>query len=196
MSDRGRPHIRAFLAIPLPESLKQAIGKLQRTLVGEAPEVRWVKPESLHLTLRFFGETTQEDLEKIKVSMLSVKRIQQPFAVEVKSLGAFPSPRRPRVLWLGLPPRMPLQELYESCQGELEKHGLSPEQRPFAPHLTIGRIRQQGSDLSALTDSYATYGCGELPISRIVLFESRLQRHGAKHIPLQTIELSGADFPE
>lgn len=195
MPAKEQTGIRTFLAIPLTEALERAVDKVQKELDEETDGVRWTRPGNRHLTLRFFGETAQEDLEKIKVSMLSVKRIQRPFAVEVRGLGAFPTPGRPRVLWLGLTPRAPLQGLYRTCQEELQKLGVAPETRPFAPHLTIGRIRRHGSDLRRLTESYAARSFGELPVSQIVLYESRLRKSGAEHIPIENIELSGNDLP-
>lgn len=196
MTNRSQKGLRTFLAIPLPESLKKQIGTIQSDLQERSSGVRWVKPDNLHLTLRFFGETSHEDLEKIKGSMLSVERIQKPFEVEVQGLGAFPSPRRPRVLWLGLTPGAPLVDFFRVCQQALEQAGIPPEQRPLAPHLTIGRLRQHGSDLSALTESYAQRSFGTLPVTQAVLYESRLHQHGAEHLPLQTMKLSGADTPE
>ena len=94
--------VRAFLAIPLPWQLQESIRVIQTELQASIAEARWTRPENLHLTLHFFGKIEQETLEKLKVSVLSVKGCQRPFQVEVKGLGAFPSPHRPRVIWLGL----------------------------------------------------------------------------------------------
>ena len=82
---------RVFLAIPLPRQLKDSISAVQRQLQTQIPYARWIPPKNLHLTLHFFGEIGQETLEKIKVSVLSVKRCKRPFLVEVKGLGAFPN---------------------------------------------------------------------------------------------------------
>jgi len=97
--------VRAFLAIPLPRQLQESIHCIQTELQASITEARWTIPDNLHLTLHFFGEIEQETLEKLKVSVLSVKGCQRPFQVGVKGLGAFPDPHRPRVIWLGLEPR-------------------------------------------------------------------------------------------
>jgi len=81
---------RVFLAIPLPQQLKDSISAVQRQLQTQIPYARWTPPKNLHLTLHFFGEIGQETLEKIKVSVLSVKGCNRPFLVEVKGLGAVP----------------------------------------------------------------------------------------------------------
>ncbi|MDH3997797.1 MAG: RNA 2',3'-cyclic phosphodiesterase [Desulfuromonadales bacterium] len=179
--------VRAFVAIPLPETLKQAIAALQRQLKPMAGGIRWSHLKTIHLTVRFFGETTQENLEKIKASMLSVKRSQRSFQVTVGKLGAFPDLQRPRVVWLGITPEAPLRQLYSNFTTELTRHGIAPEARGFSPHLTIGRLRQRGSGspLSAWAEDSAPLG--ELQVAEMVLYQSRLHQSGAEHIPLLTV---------
>lgn len=181
--------VRAFLAIPLPPALQDAIRALQKELGAQLPEVRWTRPENLHLTLHFFGEISQESLEKIKVSVLCVKGCQAPFSVAVGGLGAFPGPRRPRVIWLGLDPAEQLRQLHGNCAAVLRKAGIVTEPRPYMPHLTIGRLKQQQPDLSALCAASGKAVVGRLPVDRLVLYESRLQPGGAEHIPLMTVNL-------
>jgi 2'-5' RNA ligase len=190
--------VRVFLAIPLPQQLKGAIQTLQKNLRSQIAGVRWVRPENLHLTLHFFGEVEQETLEKIKVSVLSVTGCNRPFAVEVKGLGAFPNRRRPRVLWLGLEPKDQLMQVYENCRQSLQQAGVATESRPYSPHLTIGRLRQPKSGLSALTELDSSIGdemIGRFSADRLVLFESRLQPGGAEHIPLLTVSLDKIHNP-
>ena len=181
--------VRAFLAIPLPRQLQEAVRELQRNLGSKIQDVRWTRPESLHLTLFFFAGTTQENLEKVKVSVLSVKRCQRPFSVEVKGLGAFPNLHRPRVIWIGLEPMEHLRQLHGVCLRSLRAAGIATESRPYSPHLTIGRLRQQKPDLAALCKTMGQVPVGRLPIDRLVLFESRLHPEGAEHIPLLTVTL-------
>ncbi len=184
--------VRVFLAIPLPQQLKAAIQTLQNNLRSQMAGVRWVRPENLHLTLHFFGEVEQETLEKIKVSVLSVKGCNRPFMIEVKGLGAFPNRRRPRILWLGLDPKDQLRQVYENCRQSLQQAGVTTELRPYSPHLTIGRLRQPKSgltDLTGLDSSIGSAVIGRFAADRLVLFESRLQPGGAEHIPLLTVSL-------
>jgi len=183
--------LRVFLAIPLPVPLQNSIVALQENLRAQIPLARWTRSENLHLTLHFFGEVTQEYLEKLKVSVLSVKGCQRPFSVEVKGLGAFPSPHRPRVIWLGLEPEDQLRQLYVNCMDILSEAGLVTAAGPYTPHLTIGRLRQQKPDLTDLCHSGTRSSIGRLPVDRLVLYESRLHPGGAEHIPRLTVKLDG-----
>lgn len=185
--------VRAFLAVPLPTALQQEIAALQRELSGALAGVRWTAPDTIHLTLHFFGNIRTVDLEKIRASMLSVKLREKAFQVEVLGLGAFPDRRRPRVVWLGLTPAEPLHLLQQSCQEQLGQIGFPAESRAFAPHLTIGRFREHAPDLGTLFAAQAGRKIGSLPVGQLVLFESRLLPDGARHIPLFTVPLERDD---
>ena len=186
---------RVFLAIPLPQHLKDSISAVQRQLQTLIPSARWIPPENLHLTLHFFGGIGQETLEKIKVSVLSVKGCKRPFLVEVKGLGAFPGRHRPRVLWLDLEPKDQLRQLHQDCNKALLRAGVATESRPYSPHLTIGRLRQQKTDLTDLFNTVGHQRIGQLPINELILFKSRLKPGGAEHIPLLTVSLDENDNP-
>ena len=179
--------VRVFLGVPLTEQLQNAIRSLQGDLKSRIRDIRWTRPENLHLTLHFFGETKQENLEKIRVSMLSVKRCHRPFLVDVIGLGAFPSLRRPRVIWLGLNPQNLLGQLHRDCRRALHAAGLVTDSRQYSPHLTIGRARHRMNELTALGNELDNQLIGHLPIDSLILYESRLSPAGAKHIPLFTI---------
>lgn len=181
--------LRIFLAVPLEACLQQQLSVLQRRLGDALPGVRWARPETIHLTLRFFAGVTQEDLEKIKDSVLSVKRLQRVFKVEAKGLGVFPDPVRPRVLWLGLEPVTPLQELYRHCQTALTRAGLPPEPRPFRPHLTLGRWREAGPDLRRTLRGWTPQAFGPLEVRQLVVYQSHLHPDGARHDPLLRVDL-------
>ncbi len=182
-------HCRAFLAIPLPQQLRDSVSAFQRQLQTQIPDARWVRPKNLHLTLHFFGEIGEESLEKIKVSVLSVKGCRRPFLVEVKGLGAFPHLHRPRILWLGLEPKAQLRQIHHDCSKALHQAGAATETRPYSPHLTIGRLRQPQLGLTDLFSSAGQTHIGRLPVDKLVLFESRLQPGGAEHFPLLTVDL-------
>jgi 2'-5' RNA ligase len=179
--------VRAFLAIPLPWQLQESIRLIQTELQASIGEARWTRPENLHLTLHFFGKVEQETLEKLKVSVLSVKGCQRSFQVEVKGLGAFPRPQRPRVIWLGLEPRGPLEQLHRATGQCLHQAGLTTDPRPYSPHLTIGRTRGDKLDLTRLFSSMQQKTIEPLTVDRLVLYESRLRPEGAQHIPLLTV---------
>jgi 2'-5' RNA ligase len=179
--------VRAFLAIPLPRQLQESIRVIQTELQASIAEARWTRPENLHLTLHFFGEIDQETLEKLKVSVLSIKGCQRPFQVEVKGLGAFPNPYRPRVIWLGLKPRGQLEQLHRAIEPCLSQAGLTTDSRPYSPHLTIGRLRGDKLDLTELFRSMQQKRIEPLTVDRYILYESRLHPEGAQHVPLLTV---------
>ena len=185
--DTDRQSPRVFLAVPLPRQLKNSVSTIQKQLQTRIAGARWVRSENLHLTVHFFGETEQEALEKISVSVLSVKRCQRPFLVEVKRLGAFPNLHRPRILWLDLEPKDQLRQLHRDLRQCLHQVGITTESRPYTPHLTIGRLRQQTSDLTDLYKSVGQTLVGRMPVDKLVLFKSRLHPDGAEHIPLLTV---------
>jgi len=187
--------VRAFLAIPLPRQLQDSISSIQRQLQTKIPDTRWVDPKNLHLTLHFFGEIAQETLEKIKVSVLSVKGCKRPFQVEVKGLGAFPNPHRPRILWLDLEPTDQLKQLHQNYSEALHQTGVFLESRPYSPHLTIGRLRQPQPDLTDLFHSVGRRSIGMLTVDKLILYESHLRPGGAEHIPLLTVNLDEIDIP-
>jgi len=187
--------VRTFLAIPIPAHIQSAIEDLQKGLKKQLPDVRWVKADNLHLTLHFFGEVSQETLERIKVSVLSVKGCQQPFRVDIKGFGAFPNLRRPRVLWLGLRQLGPLRQIHRAIQEALELSGIPTDTRGYSPHLTIGRVRNTSADLTKQGVTLSDTELGHFDVDRIVLYESRLQPAGAQHIPLLTVTLDEPGEP-
>ncbi|MBE0598659.1 MAG: RNA 2',3'-cyclic phosphodiesterase [Desulfuromonadales bacterium] len=180
------PSLRAFLAVPLPAELVRQAQELCRHLQAKLPGVRWVRPEAMHLTLRFFPDLPEESLEKIGEVMLSVGRLHSPFQVTVTGVGAFPSPARPRVIWLGITDCQPLLELYSTLDQSLERVGFPGEDRSFSPHLTLGRSRGPLPGARTVLERYHERAYGTLEVERLVLFESRLQPSGALHLPRKT----------
>lgn len=180
--------VRTFLAIPLSEEVRREAGRIRGRLAEALPRVRWAAPETLHLTLKFFGDVPEESLERIGEVVLSVGRLQPPFRVEFVGVGAFPSPARPRVFWLGvkgdaLPP------FHAALEEALAAIGIPRDDRPFSPHLTLGRSRDRTAAPRALLDAYREATCGALLVDKIVLFESRLHPSGAIHLPRKTVFL-------
>jgi 2'-5' RNA ligase len=182
---------RAFLAIPLPQQTQNLVAGIQSDLSSQTRNLRWTHPETLHLTLHFFGKLPEENLEKIKASMLFVGFNTRPFQVDIQGLGVFPNIRRPRVLWLGLVPAKPLQELYRTWWDSLSLAGMPLESKPFIPHLTIGRFRRKEEGLGNLLKKYDTHRFGDLSVTQLVLYESRLTARRAEHIPVHSVELEG-----
>lgn len=185
----GENPVRSFIAIPLSDDIKSSVAAIQERLKPDLPDTRWVKPETMHLTLHFFGDLTHESLEKAGSVMVSIESLFQPFTMTLSGLGAFPAPDRARVFWLGIQSDH-LAAVQTSLNERLTTAGFLREDRPFKPHITLGRSRRgaqrAGHILSREGDTFA----GEMTVDRLVLFESELLPSGALHRPRQTIHFT------
>ncbi|MFN3763092.1 MAG: RNA 2',3'-cyclic phosphodiesterase, partial [Anaerolineae bacterium] len=184
--------VRTFIAIILPESVIRQLAQVQRQLERQAPpeSVRWVKPEGIHLTLKFLGDTPVGKLDAIRAALGEVASRASPCAFTVGGLGCFPNARRPRVLWVGV---QPMGEELASLQREVERAmkplGFPPEGRDFTPHLTLGRVRDRipPADLArlgTLVSSTDVGTLGEVQARSFALIQSVLKPSGAEYTPL------------
>lgn len=180
--------IRAFIAIDLPPDVKAALGHVAATLGEGLPRgtVRWVRPEQMHLTLAFLGDTPVEKLPEIEAALDTITTQQQPFALALDGVGCFPNRRRPRVVWVGLAAAgggesAPLLVLKAALDEALTPLGWLPEDKPFRAHLTLGRVKDeraaQGIEWTADVPPLT------VPVTAIHLIESQLRPEG----PLYTI---------
>lgn len=136
--------IRAFIAIELPENVRRALGEVNRQLAAQLPDrsVRWVKPDRMHLTIRFLGETAVSKLPQISDALNSVAQKHDAFSLRLAHLGCFPNERRPRVIWVGLRGDTDaLAQLKKEVDVALLPLGWEVEKRPFRAHFTLGRVK-------------------------------------------------------
>ncbi len=179
--------IRAFLAINLPDEVRAYLGELSRELDKQVParSVRWVKPDRMHLTLRFLGETDVALIPELRRAVDDATKRHQPFTLQLKGFGCFPDCTRPRVLWAGIHDEEEAAiRLKRDIDKALSSFGWEPEKRPFRPHLTLGRIKdsrklasqQWPADVKPLA----------IPVSSIHLIESKLRPEG----PIYTLQHS------
>ncbi|APG28815.1 2'-5' RNA ligase [Syntrophotalea acetylenivorans] len=183
--------VRAFVAMPLPEASLRIIGKLQQELAKDLPGVRWVKPETIHLTLAFLGDIAEDSLERLGSSMLSIGDLQPPVTATFSGVGAFPSRSRPRVVWLGIDGGRTLTQIHEALATELRTLQLPVDDRPFVPHLTLGRSRKSHPGAGRILESFSDRDCGSAQLDQLVLYESRLGPRGALHLPRHRVSLTG-----
>ena len=181
--------LRSFIAIPLQPELLERVAQLQRQLLAACPELKPAQLENLHLTLRFLGDRTQDELAQIGRIMLSVAEKKNIFNVTLEGVGVFPHPRRPRILWLGLTPQDDLLELHSQLSDTLAQAGIAPDPKPFRPHLTLGRFKARRPQAISLRP-FLSHCCGSMSIDRLILFRSRLTAQGAIHTPLETAQLA------
>jgi 2'-5' RNA ligase len=189
--------VRAFIAIDLsPEihkRLDQVASELKERLEGVP--VRWVPVENVHLTLKFLGDVSLTNLEILKKILRSEAGNHLPFEISIGQLGAFPSKRRPRVIWVGVEAPQELMDLQRAIESETTRLGYARDRREFSPHLTLGRISRNANsaDLRQIGEVLRTYEVGFLGATRVKevhLFRSDLQPGGAVYTSLLNVPLS------
>ncbi len=187
--------IRSFIAIELPDELKLELGRLVAQLKsGKQPWVKWVDPDSIHLTLKFLGNITIDSTGGITRAMEEAARGISPFHLEVKGLGAFPNLKRVQVVWVGLSEETDkLYQLQQRLESNLEHLGFAPEKRKFTPHLTLARVRDQASleDRQRLGQLIAgtRFEGGTMKVDAINLMKSQLTREGAIYSLISSVKL-------
>ncbi|MGO9136878.1 MAG: RNA 2',3'-cyclic phosphodiesterase [Syntrophales bacterium] len=183
--------IRAFLAVDPTEEIFREITKIQERLKKAIQgDIRWVRPEGIHLTLKFFGYVYQTDIANISSVVKNSVANMRALLLNVRSLGAFPSVNRPRVLWLGIDGDTDaLINLQTEIDTGFQDYGLKKEVRPFRPHLTLARIKEpKGMVGLAEAVKKNDYIAGSFTVSGLTLFESDLKPTGAIYTKL-------VDFP-
>ncbi|NPV61461.1 MAG: RNA 2',3'-cyclic phosphodiesterase [Methanotrichaceae archaeon] len=167
--------IRCFVAVDLPESMREDIGRVQRELA--LPGLRLVRPELVHVTLKFLGEVPESRVQKIAQALREIEA--SSFQAGVKGMGAFPG-RSIRVVWLGL--EGDFQGLYQKVEEALGPLGFKREERGFSPHVTIGRVgRPDGTisrQLAPKIEQFADLDLGRFTVNRFFLKKSTLTRGG------------------
>lgn len=183
---------RLFVAVPLPAAVRDLATQVQQTLAGEHWPVRWVEPELMHVTLKFLGDTPLDLVPAIVESLNTVAANTQQFPVRAGGAGAFPHAGKPRVFWLGLKgdTRM-LGTLAAAIDRELVPVGIPADERPFRPHITLGRLKRHAEPLSGagkMLDGLPEQSA-LLPVDRIELIRSVLGPGGPTYTVLATLPL-------
>jgi RNA 2',3'-cyclic 3'-phosphodiesterase len=185
--------IRAFVALEIGVEVCDRLRTVQRTLQAEGADAAWVKPESLHLTLKFLDEVPEKHVPQIAQALVSVAARYHPFTLAVVGLGAFPSEEHPRVIWAGIEEGAEtVGKLTRDVERALVALGFPPTDKPFHAHLTLGRLRN-GTRIHALgrtIERTRTTRYGEAAIAEIRLMRSELSPNGARHTVLATVPLS------
>jgi RNA 2',3'-cyclic 3'-phosphodiesterase len=179
------PRQRAFLALDLDAAARGRLATLVDTLRPQLRGVRWVRPEGVHLTLRFLGWSEPDALAHVEARVSAAACASRATQAPLGPLGMFPERGSPRVLWLGLPLPEPLQALQQVCERAACEAGFEPEARPFAPHLTLGRWKDRHP-----RPSLPSVDMGLARLDRLVLFRSDLRRDGAVYTPLRVFPLA------
>ena len=191
--------LRLFTALELPAPVRRQLADLIAALSAALPRgsVRWVRPEGIHLTLKFYGEVGGDKLPGLQAVVKEASVGVAPLQLELSGLGTFPNPSRPRVIWAGLEGETDrLKGLQRAVEEASQRLGFDPEARGFTPHLTLGRAEPgwRPADRQSLEDALARLGpgvSGAFTADTLVLMRSDLRPGGAVYTPQLAATLVG-----
>lgn len=184
--------IRTFIAIELPEKIGSAISKVQEGIRSYGFKIRWVRPENIHLTLKFLGNIKETDTKKVGKTIFESVKGYKPISLKAKGIGVFPGIKKPRVVWTGISDQLNLlTELQKTLDEKLEEIGFPKEKRPFRGHLTLGRVKAK-IDPKRLSDAlkeFAKFESESFSADRVILYKSELKPKGAVYTKLANLLL-------
>jgi 2'-5' RNA ligase len=182
--------IRSFIAIDLSAPVRTALQRLRDQFAQLRCEVRWVRVEGVHVTLKFLGWVEPARLEQVHTTLAAAVADQPALQVRARGLGAFPNLRRPRVLWVGLEGKG-LAELATCVEEAMSRLDFEPERRGFTPHITLGRVNGMGgwSRVEELFKAHLSDDFEECIVDAVTIYRSTLRPDGALYTPLWTIPL-------
>ena len=186
--------MRLFVALDFPDAVRQTLRELIARLQPGFRSAKWVRPEAMHITLKFIGEVDGEKLAPIRGALAPVHS-SAPVEIHFRGLGFFPNERRPRVLWCGVEASTNLAELAEAVQRALVPLGIPAESRDFVPHLTLARFNSDDAprkDLETLVRAAGelkSYDFGRTRETEFHLIESILKPAGAEYRRLETFPI-------
>jgi len=183
--------IRTFIALDFPlsilDSIEQQTKRLRQTLGNEV--IRWVLTHNMHLTLKFLGNVPVSHLEFLKQMLAQATDSITQFDLQIGGIGSFPNSNRPRVLWVGIHAPALLSNLQKAIEEGAKRLGYEKEERPFSPHLTLGRVRQglDGKDLQKISNALSSIQLGKIGIARVDsvhIYKSDLNSEGSVYTKL------------
>jgi 2'-5' RNA ligase len=188
-----RDEVRAFIAIALPEGVKLFLRELLAQLKSYGGNVRWTRPEGIHLTLKFLGNVGRDRLPELEKEISLALRPHAAMRLRLAGMGAFPGLNRPRVIWVGIDdPQEGLPPAVVDLEHALERLGFEREKRRYNPHLTLGRVRsgRLSPDLLDAIRQMIDLSGPSFDADHAVLFQSILKPSGAEYHPLSRFDFS------
>ncbi|WP_376792355.1 RNA 2',3'-cyclic phosphodiesterase [Thermoflexus sp.] len=191
--------VRAFIAVEMPSELQKQLAEIQERLRRELRDlpIRWVRPDSIHLTLKFLGMVPASHIDEIIAALRGLALERGPFTFVVGGIGCFPDLRRPRVIWVGVSdPSRALASFQRLVESSMQKLGYPPEDRPYQPHLTLGRIGREATlahyrRIAEVIERTTVEPLGEVRAVEITLMRSDLHPQGAVYTPIARLPLRG-----
>ncbi|MEW5719570.1 MAG: RNA 2',3'-cyclic phosphodiesterase [Chloroflexota bacterium] len=190
--------IRTFIAIELTDALHRALADAQAQFQRDraARAVRWVAPDNIHITLKFLGDVRAALMPDLQRAVADACAGVAPFGLTLGGAGAFPNTRRPNVVWIGARGQIEIaarlaQKIDDACAAL----GCAREERPFAPHLTLGRVKRDASPgerhaIGALIENARVGDLGELRVERVSVMKSELRSSGSVYSQLYVVNLA------
>jgi 2'-5' RNA ligase len=186
--------LRTFIALDMPPEIKVALEKYVQPLKSLRGRVSWVKPQNLHLTLKFLGDTPADRIDEIAAALQEAASSAAPFSAAVSDSGVFPNDEHPRVLWIGINEKSgTLLKLAQDLDTRMQQFGFAKEKRFFAPHLTIGRAKD--AHLAEIVRALKEKPFAAMPaqFQEIIFMRSELHPAGSIYTPLRKLMLGKID---
>jgi len=184
--------MRTFVAIALEPKIKHTLSQFIKKLEDHNPNIRWVREQGMHLTLKFIGEIPENRVEKILSVLRDLSAEHECFPLLLRGTGSFPPRSKcPRILWVGIQENQGLFSVQHDIESLLEKVSIARENRRFSPHLTLGRVKSSHNIapvLDILADNKDTE-FGSMEVQEIIFFKSTLKPTGAEYSALEKIRL-------
>ena len=186
---------RTFIGVAIGESIRASAKAMQQTLARCGADVKWVEPENLHVTLLFLGEI--DDTDMVNACRIAAKAAakEPPFILRVGGVGAFPTPRRPKVLWGGITEGADaLVRLHAAIEEPLLELGAyRQEERGYTPHLTLGRAAGEvdANLLAVELPNHLSWNAGQTPVEEVLVYRSEMRRDGMEYSVLARSPLRG-----
>lgn len=185
--------LRTFIAVDLPGEVVARAQRLCQELGEGADGIKWVEPQSMHLTLKFLGDVRENETYEICQAIDRAVGSLESFDVDCLGAGAFPNVERPRTLWIGIGRESePLAQLHAAIEDAMADLGFHREPKRFLPHLTIGRVKRPGpylANVSRLLAERADFDAGVASVDEVVLYASELAPEGPIYTPIGRTEL-------
>jgi len=211
VDELGLSQMRIFVGIDLDDGTRGKIARFLEGVSGFAPEGRWARPDSLHITLKFIGEQKEEQVEAIAQRLRQVECA--PFEIRVSGYGFFPTAKSPRVFWIGVHSGPQLPQLAREIDSAVAELGIPREERPYSPHLTLARASGRSGDpkgrkgdgpnliygvlqkrLAAMGEPDSdTLSFGSVTANEFILYQSQLSPAGSKYTKLERFSLRLAE---
>jgi len=184
--------MRLFVGLSISSELRENLASLRKEFQQADPRPRWISPANLHVTLKFIGHVTADRQPEIENALAGVPA-PHPFVLHFRAIGFFPNDRRPTVIWTGIAAPPDLTLLADQIDATLSKCAIPSNTRPFQPHLTLARLKEQmpiNMALRDLTHQYKDHSFGTLSVNQFALIESKLKSSGAEYTTLRSFPLA------